>query len=199
MARSIIQFVCFKTSYNEQRFLPAWEPFASAFLARGLERIVLSRSLQPEGEYGFISRNLWDDQSFAATFPNGLPGDAGGFGIIAVQAGGFRMVAGPRAQLHEARRGLVKAIGLVEFKPDVSTATAGLQSVLAALSWEEADWALFESALPRWNGRYGAVIEAFALPADAKSMLTDLKQAALEVQSIRNVDLALYNEFSVLP
>lgn len=90
---SLVQFVCFTTAMPQDEFLQTWEPFASAFLARGIHRIVLSESLTRSSESGFdyVSRNLWDEDRFERAFPHGVRG-AGGLGAIGVlQAGAFRL------------------------------------------------------------------------------------------------------------
>jgi hypothetical protein len=90
---SLVQFVCFTTAMPQEEFLQAWEPFASAFLARGIHRIVLSENLARSSESGFdyVSRNLWDEDRFERAFPHGVRG-SGGIGPIGVlQAGAFRL------------------------------------------------------------------------------------------------------------
>ena len=90
---SLVQFVCFTTAMPQEEFLQAWEPFASAFLARGIHRIVLSESVERSNEAGFdfVSRNLWDEDRFERAFPHGVRG-SGGLGPIGVlQAGAFRL------------------------------------------------------------------------------------------------------------
>jgi hypothetical protein len=90
---SLTQFVCFTTSLPQDEFLQAWEPFASGFLSRGIERIVLSENTAraAESSFDYVSRNLWDESRFERAFPHGVRG-TGGLGPISVlQAGGFRL------------------------------------------------------------------------------------------------------------
>ena len=107
---TLVQFVCFTTVLPQDEFLQAWEPFASGFLARGIERIILSENAERSSEsaFDYVSRNLWDESRFERAFPHGVRG-SGGLGPIGVlQAGGFRLAdavnvdltAGPR---HESK------------------------------------------------------------------------------------------------
>ena len=90
---SLVQFVCFSTVLAQEPFLQAWEPFGSGFLARGIDRIVLSENTERSSEaaFDYVSRNLWDEKRFERAFPHGVRG-SGGLGPISVlQAGGFRL------------------------------------------------------------------------------------------------------------
>ncbi|MBC7561304.1 MAG: hypothetical protein H7305_00185 [Gemmatimonadaceae bacterium] len=90
---SLVQFVCFTTVLPQDEFLHAWEPFASGFLSRGIERIILSENAERSSEsaFDYVSRNLWDESRFERAFPHGVRG-SGGLGPIGVlQAGGFRL------------------------------------------------------------------------------------------------------------
>ncbi|MCC7051699.1 MAG: hypothetical protein IT355_00440 [Gemmatimonadaceae bacterium] len=103
---SLVQFVCFTTALPQDEFLQSWEPFASAFLARGIHRIVLSENVARSGEPGFdyVSRNLWDESRFERAFPHGVRG-SGGLGAIGVlQAGAFRLVDPPTFDLQAGPR-----------------------------------------------------------------------------------------------
>jgi len=90
---SLVQFVCFTTTLPQDEFLQAWEPFASGFLSRGIERVVLNENVERSAEsaFDYVSRNLWDEGRFERAFPHGVRG-SGGLGPISVlQAGGFRL------------------------------------------------------------------------------------------------------------
>lgn len=90
---SLVQFVCFTTVLPQDEFLEAWEPFASSFLSRGIERVILSENSERSSElaFDFVSRNIWDERRFERAFPHGVRG-SGGLGPIGVlQAGGFRL------------------------------------------------------------------------------------------------------------
>lgn len=90
---SLVQFVCFTTVLPQDEFLLAWEPFASGYLARGIDRIVLSENSErsTEASFDYVSRNLWDESRFERAYPHGVRG-SGGLGPIGVlQAGGFRL------------------------------------------------------------------------------------------------------------
>lgn len=90
---SLVQFVCFTTSLPQEEFLQAWEPFASTFLSRGIERVILNENVEraEDSAFDYVSRNLWDESRFERAYPHGVRG-SGGLGPIGVlQAGGFRL------------------------------------------------------------------------------------------------------------
>ncbi len=109
---SLVQFVCFTTVLPQDEFLLAWEPFASGFLSRGIERIVLSenRERSTEASFDYVSRNLWDESRFERAFPHGVRG-SGGLGPIGVlQAGGFRLAESAGVDLATGQRHESKVI-----------------------------------------------------------------------------------------
>lgn len=85
---TLIQFVCFETPLPRAALLAAWAPFASSFLARGIERIVPSEGIGPMG-FAFVSRNAWPEDRLARAFGDQLPADAAGGPVRAIQGGGF--------------------------------------------------------------------------------------------------------------
>lgn len=97
MPGSIVQFVCFETSLPRAAFVARWEPFVASFLARGIELVVLGER-DGDGDFGFVSRNLWPEARFHAVFAGALPGTAGGGGVVAVQGGGFHVVEARAAE-----------------------------------------------------------------------------------------------------
>lgn len=109
---SLVQFVCFTTVMPQEQFLPVWEPFATGFLSRGIERIVLSENTErsTEAAFDYVSRNLWDEKRFERAFPHGVRG-SGGLGPIGVlQAGGFRLVESTNVDLSTGQRHDAKVI-----------------------------------------------------------------------------------------
>jgi len=112
---SLVQFVCFTTVLPQDEFLVAWEPFASGFLSRGIERIVLSENVErsTEAAYDYISRNVWNESRFERAFPHGVRG-SGGLGPIGVlQAGGFRLSESVNVDLTAGQRGDAKVMALL--------------------------------------------------------------------------------------
>lgn len=103
---SLVQFVCFTTVLPQDEFLVAWEPFASGYLSRGIERIVLSENTErsTEASFDYVSRNLWDESRFERAYPHGVRG-SGGLGPIGVlQAGGFRLAESMNVDLTAGQR-----------------------------------------------------------------------------------------------
>ena len=109
---SLVQFVCFTTILPQDEFLLAWEPFASGYLSRGIERIVLSENTERSSEaaFDYVSRNLWDESRFERAYPHGVRG-SGGLGPIGVlQAGGFRLAESSNVDLTAGQRHEAKVI-----------------------------------------------------------------------------------------
>ncbi|MBC7844187.1 MAG: hypothetical protein H7099_17890 [Gemmatimonadaceae bacterium] len=112
---SLVQFVCFTTVLPQEEFLVAWEPFATGFLSRGIERIVLSENTErtTEAAFDYVSRNLWDEKRFERAFPHGVRG-SGGLGPIGVlQAGGFRLTESSNVDLAVGQRHDAKVIAFL--------------------------------------------------------------------------------------
>ena len=91
--RYIVQYVCFDTSLSADRFHPVWQPFASSFLGRGIDVLILNERQDSPNQsipFRFISQNWWTEQRFEEAFPTGeMPGNVS-FGPVRVaQAGGF--------------------------------------------------------------------------------------------------------------
>lgn len=112
---TLVQFVCFTTALPQEEFLQAWEPFASGFLSRGIERIVLSENTErsEDSAFDYVSRNVWDEGRFERAFPHGVRG-SGGLGPIGVlQAGGFRLAESASVDLTAGARTDSKVIAFL--------------------------------------------------------------------------------------
>ena len=156
----IVQFVCFETSLPSRVFLTRWEPFAASFLAMGIERVVLGEG-DGAGGFGFVSRNLWPDSRFRAAFRGQVPGDAGGGPVVAVQAGGFRVVASAGMQLLEARAGVVKILALVRCQKDALGTIVATLGHLATEHDQGIGWATYTADPATRGGRFNAALEVY--------------------------------------
>ena len=162
---TLFQFVCFETPFARPDFLSRWAPFASSFLARGIERIVLSEQMGA-GRFAYVSRNAWDRDRFAEAFGGQLPADAGGGPVRAIQGGAFLLTAG------------VGLDPLVE-RTDAPKVIAFLQGDSAIALWRshasslphDAAWALYERDPATRGGRFDAVFELFATPTPTLTSL----------------------------
>ena len=162
----IVQFVCFETSLPRVVFLSRWEPFAASFLAMGIERVVLGEG-DGAGGFGFVSRNLWPESRFRAAFRGKVPGDAGGGPVIAVQAGGFRIVASAGMQLLEARPGVVKNLALVRCRKDALGTMVATLGHLAAQHEQGLGWATYTADPGTRGGSFNAALEVYCDVASA--------------------------------
>lgn len=84
----IVQYVGFDTAVGRDEFLLRWAPFARRFSSLGARSIDLYE-VSPLSEVRYISRNVWDRETYLATFPSGIAGGGGGDGITVVQFGGY--------------------------------------------------------------------------------------------------------------
>ena len=85
---NIVQFVGFKTILNEKHFLTRWHPFAINFKNSGIKSIDLYR-VYDNDEINFVSKNIWDKETYFRNFPNGIAGSGNGGGISVEQLGGY--------------------------------------------------------------------------------------------------------------
>jgi len=157
--KHIVQFVCFQTRFDRQAFLARWAPFATSFIEKGIERIVLAEcDAAPEG-FAFISRNEWPEDRFLAAFRGQLPADAGGGGVVAVQGGAFRVVASADADSRGGRSVADKVVVLVGVLPGALTLAVDELRRLAVTHATGAGWTVFARDPATRGGRFDAVLE----------------------------------------
>jgi hypothetical protein len=84
----IVQFVGFKTNLAEIDFMQRWTPFAANFKRAGIKTIDLYK-ISDNDKLTFISRNIWDTETYFQHFPTGVAGSASGGGISVTQFGGY--------------------------------------------------------------------------------------------------------------
>ena len=89
----LVQFVCFETALTANQFHLTWQPYASSFLSKGIEVLILNEAQEPSTEsipFRFISQNWWPKRRLDEAFPNGQIAGNVTFGPVRVaQAGGF--------------------------------------------------------------------------------------------------------------
>ena len=161
----IVQFVCFQTLLDREAFLTRWAPFATSFLDRGLERIVLAERDAASDGFAFISRNEWPEDRFNAAFRGQLPADAGGGGVVAVQGGAFRASSSRDADSGPGQSA-DKVVALARVVPGalvVALEELGKVAVECAMG---AGWTLFARDPGTRGGRFDAVLEVRA-PTDS--------------------------------
>lgn len=86
--RYIVQFVGFKTALSATEFLQRWKPFAARFKHSGAKSIDLY-AVSNNPNLAFISRNIWDADTYFQNFPTGVAGSGNGGGIAVTQFGGY--------------------------------------------------------------------------------------------------------------
>ncbi len=84
----IVQYVGFKTNIEPNEFIKRWTPFANSFKSAGIKTIDLYQVLENDF-LTFISRNVWDDNTYFQNFPSGIAGAGSGGGITVSQFGGY--------------------------------------------------------------------------------------------------------------
>jgi hypothetical protein len=192
---SLVQFVCFTTVMPQNEFLVAWEPFASAFLSRGIERIVLSEHSEraSEAAFDFVSRNVWDEQRFERAFPHGVRG-SGGLGPIGVlQAGAFRLAdaincdptAGQRADA-KVTAFLMSRQGMRE-QARVAVRTALQQQGISGV-------AIYLKDGDARTDRFDMVVEVFCQEGSTDAAITAIRTVTAPLVTAQPVIIGLYQE-----
>ena len=197
-ARYIVQFVCFETSLPRRVFLARWEPFAASFLARGIERVVLGEGDGAVG-FGFVSRNIWPESRFGAVFQGRLPGDADGGPVIAVQAGGFRVVASAGRDLLDARTGAVKNLVLVRCHEDALGTIVESLGHLATQHDQGLGWATYSADPGTRGGRFNAALELYCDAESAERVCSVIAERISSSSSVEESRVQTLRESLALP
>lgn len=203
MTTDIVQFVCFETSLPRPAFMAAWAPFASSFLARGIRRIVLAQRSAPTSAhasartFGFISRNVWNESRFFETFPSGVPRDAGFGPIVAVQAGGFRLVRSDRTNPLDTRHDVAKVLALAHRDDRSADALAATLDALARQHPHALGASTYES-VPRARGRFDAALEIYVSAEDAQAALDALTAGLAQALPGSTFSVSVFHEVETL-
>lgn len=201
-AERIIQFVCFETALPCSAFLPRWEPFASSFLSRGLERIVLGEQCYGRTDgFGFVSRNTWPASSFRSVFRGQLPGTVGGGGVTAVQAGGFRVVACVGVDhVAPVESTVVKTLALVRCsESSLDSLFQKLSELTTLLIDGIIGWTIYCSDRETQGGRFNAAFEVYCTDEVSAVRVYDTVAASLHVLSVEEVRLQTLRDVMALP
>jgi hypothetical protein len=192
---SLVQFVCFTTVLPQEEFLQAWEPFASGFLSRGIERIVLSENTERSSEaaFDYVSRNLWNESRFERAFPHGVRG-SGGLGSIGVlQAGGFRLAEASHVDLAQAARGEPKVMVFLMARSGQREALRG--SVLTALQpFGVSAHAIFVKDGDARTDRFDMVFEVYCRDGATDAVIGALRSATATHVTAAPVIVGAYQE-----
>lgn len=196
---SLVQFVCFTTVLPQDEFLQAWEPFASGFLARGIERIVLCENTERSSEaaFDYVSRNLWDESRFERAFPHGVRG-SGGLGPISVlQAGGFRLAESVQVELAAGQRTEAKV--MVFLMTRMGQRDAARASVRTALQHPGvAASAIFVKDGDARTDRFDMVIEAYCRDGVTDEVINLLRGATAMHVTAAPVIVGSYQDMAEL-
>ncbi len=196
---SLVQFVCFTTSLPQDEFLQAWEPFATAFLSRGITRIVLSENGEREegAAFDYVSRNLWDEGRFERAFPHGVRG-SGGLGPIGVlQAGAFRLAEPVGFDLSSGVRSEEKVVAFL------MTRTGQRELARASLRAALQNPAVVASVIFVKEGdartdRFDVAVEVFCREGGSDAVIELLRTAATAHVTAAPVVVGAYREVAEL-
>ena len=194
----IVQFVCFETSLPRQAFLSRWEPFAASFLARGIERVVLSEGDGAVG-FGFVSRNVWPEARFRSLFRGNMPSDAGGGPVTAVQAGGFRVEASDGMELLSARNGVIKNLVLTRCQETELGTIVPMLGQLATQHDQGFGWATYSADPATRGGRFNAALELYCDVESAARVAGVLAASLPRSSLIQETRLETHREVLALP
>jgi hypothetical protein len=192
---SLVQFVCFTTVLPQDEFLLAWEPFASAFLSRGIERIILSENVERSSEsaFDYVSRNLWDEQRFERAFPHGVRG-SGGLGPIGVlQAGAFRVADAINCDPTASQRSEPKVSAFLMTRQGLrETARVAVRSALQQAGVTGV--AIYLKDGDARTDRFDMVIEAFCNESAVDDVISAIRAATAQHVTASPVIVAAYQE-----
>lgn len=196
---SLVQFVCFTSTLPQDEFLLAWEPFAGAFLSRGISRIVLAEQQERTAgsAFDFVSRNLWDEGRFERAFPHGVRG-AGGLGPIGVlQAGAFRLAEPASFDLTAGIRAATKVSAFLMTRQGQRDAVRA--SLRAALQHPAvSSSAIFVKDGDARTDRFDVVVEVYCT-GEGSDAVVDLLRAATAVHvTAAPVVIGVYSEVAEL-
>jgi hypothetical protein len=196
---SLVQFVCFTTVLPQEEFLQAWEPFASGFLSRGIERIVLCENTErsTEAAFDYVSRNLWDESRFERAFPHGVRG-SGGLGSISVlQAGGFRLAESVNLELATGHRTEAKVVAFLMTR--MGQRDAARVSVRAALQTAGVSAsAIFLKDGDARTDRFDMVIEAYCRDGATDDVIDAVRRATTMYVTAAPVIVGAYQDMAEL-
>ncbi len=196
---SLVQFVCFTTVLPQDEFLQAWEPFASSFLSRGIERVVLCENTErsTEAAFDYVSRNLWDESRFERAFPHGVRG-SGGLGPIGVlQAGGFRLAESTNLELASGQRSDAKVVAfLMTRMGQRDAARVSVRSALQAAG--VAASAIFLKDGDARTDRFDMVIEAYCREGTGDEVIDALRRATAMFVTAAPVIAGAYQDVAEL-
>ena len=123
----VVQFVCFTTPLPRLVFTPAWVPFASTFLAQGLQQIVLAERIEQNNgvspSFNFISRNVWPGEAFTRSLQAGRIGDGAGGPVRAEQGGTFQVTEAIPGPEQPEREKVIALLRLSNYNTSVLSAS----------------------------------------------------------------------------
>lgn len=192
---SLVQFVCFTTLVQQDEFLQAWDSFASGFLSRGIERIVLSENTDrsTEAAFDFVSRHLWDAGRFERAFPHGVRG-SGGLGAIGLlQAGAFRIADAVSIDPADGQRDDVKVVAF--FMTRTGQREAARSVMRSALTTPDvAASIIYLKDGDARTDRFDTVVEAYCDAASADAIATRIVEASAPFRSAQPIVIGTYQD-----
>ena len=165
---TIVQFVCFVTDHDLNRFGPEWENYAKRFINKRVEPLLQQQIGEAKTKFRYISKHEWPNSDFQFKFMNERRSEH--FteqSVKVVQAGGYK-------PLQEEKRG---------------TSEVDDNKLIAFISPDETDIDSYRR-LPLFrhlniyqayyeNCTYGYVMEFFVSETDTNEFLVHLKQKAV--------------------
>lgn len=196
---TVVQFVCFTTPLPRLVFTPAWVPFASTFLAQGLQQIVLAERigqwLSASPAFDYVSRNVWPEEAFMRSLQAGRIGDGAGGPVRAEQGGTFQIteaVPGPEQPDRE------KVIALLRI-PDHNTLALSTIIKDAFAAHSDVSVSVYQDSVTSEHQRFDLSTEIYGAQGQGAELATHLEAViAGKVNGARS-SVGVYREVLTLP
>ncbi len=196
---AVVQFVCFTTPLPRIVFTPAWVPFASTFLAQGLQQIVLAerigQSLSTSTVFDYVSRNVWPEEAFTRSLQSGRVGDGAGGPVRAEQGGTFQVtetVPGPEQPDRE------KVVALLSVSNHNAPALSiAIKDAFAALS--DVSVSVYQDSATGERQRFDIVAEIYSLRNQGTELATRLDNVIAGAVDVAQSSIGVYREVLTLP
>ena len=196
---TVIQFVCFTTPLPRIVFTPAWVPFASTFLAQGLQQIVLAervgRPLSASTAFDYVSRNVWPEVAFTRSLQAGRIGD-GASGPVRVEQGGTFQVTEPVPGPEQPDREKVIALLSVS-NHNTPALSIAIKDAFAALS--DVSVSVYQDSATGERQRFDIIAEMYSAPDQGAELATHLEAVIAGAVDVAQSSIGVYREVLTLP
>lgn len=174
-------------------------PFASTFLAQGLQQIVLAervgewRSTSPA--FAYVSRNVWPEDAFTRSLQAGRIGDGAGGPVRAEQGGTFQVTETVPEPEQPDRE---KVIALLRISNRNAPALSiAIKDAFTALS--DVSVSVYQDSATGERQRFDIVAEIYSAPDRGAELATRLGDVIAGAVDVTRSSIGVYREVLTLP